>query len=143
MAVARYLADTSALARLHRPAVEAVLARLIEAAQVAICGPIELELLRTARGHREYDDRRAYLRTGFEYLPAPDDVWQRAGDVQAALAARGAHRAASIPDLLIAAVAERHGVTVLHYDADYELIAEVTGQLCEWVVPRGTADRPG
>jgi predicted nucleic acid-binding protein len=43
-------------------------------------------------------------------------------------------------DLLIAATAERHGVTVLHYDADYDLIAEVTGQLTQWVVPRGSAD---
>jgi predicted nucleic acid-binding protein len=140
VAVARYLADTSALARLHRPVVEAALGRLIEAGEVAICGPIELELLRSARGRREYDERRSDLRLGFEYLPAPDEVWQRASDVQAALALQGAHRAASIPDLLVAAVAERHGVTVLHYDADYELIAKVTGQPCEWVVPRGTAD---
>ena len=37
-------------------------------------------------------------------------------------------------------VRERHGVTVLHYDGDYDLIAELTGQVCAWVVPRGTAD---
>jgi predicted nucleic acid-binding protein len=58
--------------------------------------------------------------------------------VQAALAARGQHRAASIPDLLIAACAQRHGVTVLHYDGDFDLIAEVTGQPVQWVVPRGS-----
>lgn len=45
-----------------------------------------------------------------------------------------------MPDLLIAATAERHDVTVLHYDADFDLIAEVTGQLTRWVVPRGSAD---
>jgi predicted nucleic acid-binding protein len=140
MAVARYLADTSALARLHRPVVETALARLIEAGQVAICGPIELELLRSARSRQEYDERSAYLRLGFEYLPAPDEVWHRAREVRAALVGQGAHRAASIPDLLIAAVAERRGVTVLHYDGDFELIAKVTGQVCAWVVPRGTAD---
>jgi len=44
----------------------------------------------------------------------------------------------SIPDLLIAATAERHGATVLHNDKDYDLIAEVTGQPAEWVVPRGS-----
>jgi predicted nucleic acid-binding protein len=42
------------------------------------------------------------------------------------------------PDLLIAAVAERERVTLLHYDGDYDLIAQVTGQSAQWVVPRGT-----
>ena len=42
------------------------------------------------------------------------------------------------PDLLIAAVAEREAVTLLHYDSDYELIASVTGQAMRWVVTRGT-----
>jgi predicted nucleic acid-binding protein len=37
-------------------------------------------------------------------------------------------------------VAEAHDLTVLHYDADFELIADVTGQPQEWIVPRGTAD---
>lgn len=44
----------------------------------------------------------------------------------------------AIADLIIAAVAERHRVTVLHYDADYDLIAEITGQPTQWVVPRGS-----
>lgn len=47
-------------------------------------------------------------------------------------------RAVGIPDLLIAAVARRHGVTVLHYDRDFELVATVTGQPTEWVVPSGS-----
>ena len=46
--------------------------------------------------------------------------------------------AVGLPGLLIAAVAERERVTVLHYDSDYDLIAQVTGQLTQWVVPRGT-----
>jgi predicted nucleic acid-binding protein len=46
--------------------------------------------------------------------------------------------AVGFPDLLIAAVAERERVTVLHYDSDYDLIAGVTGQPMQWVVPRGT-----
>lgn len=56
------------------------------------------------------------------------------------LAAKSAHRGAALPDLLIAATAERHGVTVLHYDHEYDLIAMVTGQAVRWVVPRGTAE---
>ena len=43
-----------------------------------------------------------------------------------------------MPDLLIAAVAEQHRVTVLHYDADYDRIAEITGQPMRWIVPRSS-----
>lgn len=51
--------------------------------------------------------------------------------MQMALAGRGMHRTPSVPDLLIAAVAERSGLTVLHHDKDFELIAEITGQPVE------------
>jgi predicted nucleic acid-binding protein len=54
------------------------------------------------------------------------------------LAVRGQHRAPSIADLFVAAVARIHNATVLHYDKDFELIADVTGQRHEWVIPRGT-----
>ena len=67
-------------------------------------------------------------------------VFDRAIDVQARLAARGRHRAASMADLLIAAGAEAARVPVVHHDADVDLIAEVTGQATEWVVPRGLID---
>jgi predicted nucleic acid-binding protein len=46
-----------------------------------------------------------------------------------------------VPDLIIAAAAELAGLTVLHYDHDFELIASVTGQPHEWVVPRGSIDK--
>ena len=64
-----------------------------------------------------------------QYLtPAIED---RAVEVQALLAVRGQHRAPSIPDLIIAATAELAGLTVLHLDKDFELIASITGQPCE------------
>jgi predicted nucleic acid-binding protein len=47
------------------------------------------------------------------------------------LADRGQHRAPSIPDLLIAAAAELAGLTVLHVDKDFEIIAAITGQPLE------------
>jgi predicted nucleic acid-binding protein len=53
--------------------------------------------------------------------------------VQALLADRGHHRAAAIPDLVIAATAELTGLTVLHVDKVFELIADVTGQPVEWL----------
>ena len=45
-----------------------------------------------------------------------------------------------VPDLLIAAAAEANGLTVLHYDADFDRISAVTGQRSEWVVPAGSVD---
>ena len=49
-------------------------------------------------------------------------------------------RGRKVPDLLIAAAAESRGLTVLHYDADFDLIASVTGQRCDWIVPAGSVD---
>lgn len=57
---------------------------------------------------------------------------------KSALARRGQHRAAGLSDLLISAVAERAGLTVLHYDANYDIVAAATGQPMRWVVPRGS-----
>lgn len=139
-AVARYLADTSALSRLDRSAVDVALSPLIEAGQVATCGMVELEVLYSARSPDDYVRRQRQLRDGFEQLAMSDEVWQRALEVQAELATRSTYRGTALPDLLIAATAERHNVTVLHYDHEYELIASVTGQQVRWVVPRGAAD---
>ena len=58
---------------------------------------------------------------------------QRAIEVQLLLADQGRHRAPSIPVLLIAAIAERAGLTVLHFDKDYDLVAEITRQSVEWL----------
>lgn len=54
------------------------------------------------------------------------------------LATRGQHRAPSIADLFVSAVALTNDATVLHYDKDFELIADVAGLRHEWIVPRGT-----
>ena len=137
-AVATYLADTSALARLHHPAVAAALGPLIEAGLVATCGVIEFELGWATRTAREFDDVRADRQAGYEWLANHDEDWRRALDVQSALWHAGLIRAVGFPDLLIAAVAEREHVTILHYDSDYDLIARTTGQPGQWVVPRGT-----
>jgi predicted nucleic acid-binding protein len=58
--------------------------------------------------------------------------------VQDALAERSHQRGAKIADLLIAAVAEAAGLVVLHYDHDFDLIADLTGQPTEWIVPAGS-----
>jgi predicted nucleic acid-binding protein len=65
-------------------------------------------------------------------------VLDRATEVQDALAARSQQRAAKIADLLIAAAAESADLVVLHYDHDFDLIADVTRQPTEWIVDAGT-----
>ncbi|MFJ8621674.1 PIN domain nuclease [Kitasatospora sp. NPDC093550] len=95
--------------------------------------------MHSARSRADADRIREGLR-GFAWLPTPDEVWDRAIEVQALLTAGGNRRALPVPDLVIAATAERHAVTVLHYDGDYDMIAAVTGQPTRWVVPPGTAD---
>ena len=137
-AVARYLADTSALARLRHPGVAAVLAPLIESGVVGTCGVIESGLGWAARSGSEFDQVRADRDVGYEWLATHDEDWRRAFDVQAALWRGGRMRAVGLPGLPIAAVADRERVTVLHYDGDYDLIAQITGQPVQWVVPRGT-----
>jgi hypothetical protein len=64
-------------------------------------------------------------------------VLDRAVAVQDALADRSQQRGAKIADLLIAAAAEAAGLVVLHYDHDFDLIAQVTGQPTEWILPAG------
>jgi predicted nucleic acid-binding protein len=54
------------------------------------------------------------------------------------IARQGFHRSVKVSDLLIAAVAERAGLILLHYDQDFERIAEVTGQPAQWIAPRGS-----
>lgn len=134
----RYLADKSALARLGRPEVGAVLEPLILSGAVATCGVVDLEVLYSARSHQDLVRTRATRALAFPLAAMAQADFDRAADVMEAIAGRGQHRAVGLPDLLIAAVAERVGLTVLHYDADYDLVAAVTGQPTRWVVPRGS-----
>ncbi len=60
------------------------------------------------------------------------------GCISGSLGDERQHRSFPLPDLVIAATAGRHGATVLHYDADFDRIAAVTGQPVEWVAPPGS-----
>jgi predicted nucleic acid-binding protein len=75
---------------------------------------------------------------GQRWLDVTTEAMNRALDVHRALAATSQHRQISLKHLVIAATAEIHGATVLHYDADYDRIAAVTGQPVEWVAPKGS-----
>lgn len=133
-----YVVDKSALARLKFPPVSAVLSPLILSGEVATCSVIELEILYSARSYDDLVKTRATRSRAFQLVPMTQDSLDRAMEVMEELARRGLHRAVGIPDLLIAAVAELEKLTLVHYDADYEFVAAVTGQPMQWVVPRGT-----
>jgi predicted nucleic acid-binding protein len=141
VAVARYLADKSAIARWHHPSVRTVLAPLVEHGLMATCAITELEVLFCAQGKVDCELVAADRRHAYEWLPTTDGDLQRALGVQAQLADQPQPRTVPLPDLIIAAIAERHRVCVLHYDGSYEHVAEVTGQATRWVVPPGSLER--
>lgn len=68
----------------------------------------------------------------------PAELWDDAREAQLALAGSGDHRRMPPADLLLAAAATRAGVTLVHYDRDYDRIASVTGLDHLWFVPDGT-----
>jgi predicted nucleic acid-binding protein len=133
----RWLVDKSAL-RLGVPAVADVLAPRIAAGRVSVCLVTQLEVVYSARNRADLERIERDVLGPLILLITPVAAEARAREVQAALVARGLHRAVAIPDLLVAAIAAVEGLTVLHYDQDFELLAELTGQTVEWVVPRGS-----
>ena len=136
--MAVYLADKSALTRREtRPEVRDVVEPLLLAGRIATCGIVDLELLFSAPDPGTYTELAKVLRA-LPRVPVTDLAVDRALEVQGLLAARSQHRAVPLPDLLVAACAERAGLVLLHYDADFDRIAEVTGQPVQWVVDRGT-----
>lgn len=134
----RYIADKSALVHLGKAPVAAKLTPLVMAGQVATCGIVELEILYSARSESDLIDTRSERALAYPRVPVSEDDFRRAEEVLLMLARKGQHRAVSIPDLVIAAVAEREKLVVLHYDADFDIVAAVTGQRTEWVAPRGS-----
>jgi predicted nucleic acid-binding protein len=113
---------------------------MILSGMLAACSMTDLELLFSVRNGAEHRARRDDLALRFLRVPIDQRHFDRAVEVQGLLAEEAQHRAVSIPDLIVAAAAEHAGLTVLHYDADFELIATVTAQPTEWVVPRGSVD---
>ena len=107
--------------------------------EIATCDAAKLELLFTARNGAELSARRAQLDL-LPNCPIGPTEWRRTLDVYEVLAHRGGlhHRQVRHPDLLIAAAAESAGLPLLHYDADFDVIADVTGQPTRWIAPRGS-----
>jgi len=130
--VTSWLIDKSALVRLAVSPDAADWAARIERGLVRIATVTRLEVGYSARSGSDLRDglqRPPLSSMPVEYLtPAIED---RSVEVLALLADKGLHRAPSIPDLIIAAAAELAGLTVLHLDKDFDVIAEITGQPVE------------
>lgn len=134
---ARYLVDKSALTRMKLAPVRDRLAPIIAAGEAATCSIIDLEVLFSARGAEEHERIRTRRSLAYERVSLTQEIFDRAVEVQGLLAESRRHRL-PIPDLIVAAAAELAGLTLLHYDADFDRIVAVTSQAAEWVVPRGS-----
>ena len=113
---------------MKHPEVAARLAPLIEAGLVATTAQLDAEALYSARSPNDYE----------QLLPTDDEHWQLALGAQRQLASTGRHRAVGMADLLIATITGAHDVTLIHYDADFEIAAEVLPFRHQWVLERGT-----
>jgi predicted nucleic acid-binding protein len=133
-----YLADTSAAARASSPPVKTELTRLGRLGLLATFVTVDLEVLFSARTPAEYVQIATLREASFTDLPMTEEIGARARHVQRMLARVSQHRAAGVIDLLTAAACEHYGVTILHYDKDFDHIAAITGQPTKWVVPQGS-----
>jgi hypothetical protein len=133
---AQFLIDTSALARLMRPAAETYgWDQAVAAGLIAVCPITELEFFYSARSAKDREQAIGDLRAAFGWVPVHDQAYGRAWEVQGQLTARGQHRSAGPVDLVVAATAELFGLTLLHHDRDFATIAGVTGQYLRWYGP--------
>jgi predicted nucleic acid-binding protein len=124
MALGRYLADKSAFEQQrHSEAAAGLLSALAADGALFMTEIVALELLYSARSSDDYDVRREDL------LSLP---WFHLTQAVAARALTVQH------ELLVAATALEHDAMLLHYDRDFDLIAEVTGLSARWIIPAGT-----
>jgi predicted nucleic acid-binding protein len=110
----------------------------IERRRLATCLPFLLEAGFSARTHTDHKAMMGQFDL-FPRLALTPTAEERAREAQGRLAAVGRHRMAPI-DIMIAACAHEAGAGVLHYDRDYDLIAEHTSLTFEsvWLAPAGS-----
>jgi len=133
-----YLVDKSALARWGHEPVAQVLDELLDAGLLFSCDILDLELLYSARSLQEYRQVEADRALAYQYVITSVAAQRQARNWQESLCARGLHRGPGVIDLLLAATAQEHDLALLHYDADFDVIAGVSDVQTRWVVPRGT-----
>lgn len=139
---AKLLIDNSAWSRLWDPRLDAAItdkvAAAIAAGEIAGCLPFVLEAGYSARSAADQAELTENLMK-LPFLSMDGSVERRALEGQTQLARAGHHRLPPV-DLLVAALADCHGLGVLHYDQDYDLIRDLTDLRFEsrWLTPRGS-----
>jgi len=131
----KYLIDTSVLHRLKNDEVLTKVRALALNGEIARCSITDLEYLYSARNEEEWEGA-SHLLSRFFTIEIQPEHFTRAVQVQRILAQKS-QRGRKIPDLIIAAVAEQLDLTLLHYDTDFDHIADITGQRSEWIIPAG------
>jgi predicted nucleic acid-binding protein len=129
--VPRYLLDVSGVIRMAQPGAAERVGPLLADGLVATCAVVELRLFAGLRDPTRLAEVRQARSAALAWLPTEDRDLARALEIQAALLGQGL--AVAWVAFVVAAVAQRHQVTVLHYDAAFDAIAKQTGQPVEWL----------
>ena len=136
-----FIADTSAWARAERSSTLDGFGAALRGGQIATCAIVSLEFLHSARNGDEFDDRMSLL-AQLRDVPISRSVTTAALRAYRDLAHRQPlfHRSVKLPDVLVAAAAADAAIGVLHYDADFDTLAEVLPFESHWIAPRGSLD---
>jgi predicted nucleic acid-binding protein len=127
-----YLLDTSGLVRLLGDAkLQEAWYDAVDAEAIGSCYPQRTEFLYTARNSAEYDEITEMFGDLYPDVSVPKNAGRWIASVQHHMAQAGEYRSASAIDLMIAATAAHHGLTVLHDDADYRAVARHTSDFRE------------
>jgi predicted nucleic acid-binding protein len=130
------LVDSSVWIEVFRKPSRLELGSVADLEEIVTCLPVVQEVLQGFRDERAFRiAREAMLAFPIVESPMPADVFEEAVTLYRA-ARRVGLTVRSSTDCLIAACALRHGLTVVHHDRDYAVLARVS-QLGERQVPLG------
>jgi len=136
----KYLVDNSVWQRISNTAVFEAVTALTMTGSIVVITPQMLEYGHSARNPRDYDALMQRL-NAFELLVPDAECHALAMRIQSALWHNGKVRGAGAFDILIAAIALRHGAAVAHLDKNFQTIASIMPELQQlWIGPRGTLD---
>ena len=133
-----WLLDTSALAVAHRPEVAEQLEPLLRAGLIYSCPVLDLEALATARTAQDYRTMATHRKEAYRAVPLRTSIGEEALSLQATLTRRARSAMAAPRDLVVAATALEHNLSVLHYRRVFELLAELCDLDQRPVAPLGT-----
>jgi predicted nucleic acid-binding protein len=135
-----FIADKSAWQRADHSGVAEEWHRAMVAGQIAICPIVKLELLYSTRDSDGFDELETLLAALWD-VPLTRSVTDAGIEAMRALAhRRRLYHRVKLPDILIAAAAQDVAIGVLHYDHDYDRLAEVLNFESRWLAPPGSLD---